>query len=91
MGRYGLRAVGIDSLLNMDSGAAVSVTVDFVPPDPDIAEVTYVSADFDGNGMIEGLEMQSAAGDVVVFSDSLVTLTFEMTETSGHPLDSIVP
>ena len=89
MGRYGLRAVGIDSLLNMDSGATVSQIVDFVPPDPDIAEVTYVSADFDGNGMIEGLEMQSAAGDVVVFSESLVTLTVEIMERSDHPLTSI--
>ena len=90
LGSYGLRAVGIDSLLNMDSGAPISVKVDLVPPDPDIAEVTYVTSDFDGNGVPEGLEMQSAAGDVVVFSDSLVTLTVEMTERTVHPLASIV-
>ena len=90
LGTYGLRAVGIDSLLNMDSDAPVSVTVEFVEPDPDIAEITYVSADFDGDGMLEGLEMQSAAGDVVLFSESMVELTVYMTETSGHPLDSIV-
>ena len=90
LGTYGLRAVGIDSLLNMDSGAPVSVVVDLVPPDPDIAEVTYVTSDFDGNGVIEGLEMQSAAGDVVVYAESLVTLTVEVMERTDHPLASIV-
>lgn len=90
LGRYGLRAVGIDSLLNMDSGAPVSVKVDLVPPDPDIAEVTYVTSDFDRNGVIEGLEMQSAAGDVVVYSESLVTLTVDIMERTDHPLASIV-
>ena len=63
--------------------------VDLVPPDPDIAAVTYVTSDFDGNNTIEGLEMQSAAGDVVVFSDSLVTLTVEIMERTAHPLTSI--
>lgn len=90
LGTYGLRAVGIDTLLNMDSDAPVGVMVDLVPPDPDIAEVTYVTSDFDGNNTIEGLEMQSAAGDVVVFSDSLVTLTVEMMARTAHPLTSIV-
>ncbi len=90
LGTYGLRAVGIDSLLNMDSGAPVGVVVDLVPPDPDMAEVTYVTSDFDGNGVIEGLEMQSAAGDVVVYSESLVTLTVEVIERTAHPLASIV-
>lgn len=90
LGRYGIRAVGIDSLLNMDSGAPMSVTVELVPPDPDIAEVTYVTADFDGNGKFEGLEMQPASGDVVIFSDSKVTLTVDMIERTAHPLTSIV-
>ncbi len=89
LGRYGLRAVGIDSLLNMDSGAPVGVVVDLVTPDPDIAEVTYVTSDFDGDGVIEGLETQAAAGDVVVYSDSLVTLTVEIMERTDHPLASI--
>ncbi len=89
LGRYGLRAVGIDSLLNMDSGRGPGVVVDLVPPDPDIAEVSYVTADFDGNGVITGLEMQSTAGDVAVFSDSLVTLTVDVVERTVHPLASI--
>ena len=89
LGRYGLRAVGIDSLLNMDSGRGPGVVVDLVPPDPDIAMVSYVTADFDGNGVIEGLEMQSTAGDVAVFSDSLVTLTVDVVERTDHPLASI--
>ena len=90
LGRYGLRAVGIDSLLNMDSGIPASVVVDIVPPDPDIAMVSSVAADFDGNGVIEGLEIQSTAGDVVVFSDSIVTLTVDVVERTVHPLMSIV-
>ena len=89
LGTYGLRAVGIDSLLNMDSGRGPGVVVDIVKPDPDIAEISYVSADFDGNGAIEGLEMQSAAGDIAVFSDSLVTLTVDIVERTPHPLASI--
>lgn len=89
LGTYGLRAVGIDSLLNMDSRRGPGVVVDLVPPDSDIAEVSYVTADFDGNSVIEGLEMQSTVGDVVVFSDSLVTLTVDVVERSVHPLASI--
>ena len=89
-GTYGLRAVGIDSLLNMDSGRGPGVVVDLVPPDPDIAMVSSVTADFDGNGVIEGLETQSTAGDVVVFSDSLVTLTVDVVKRTVHPLMSIV-
>ena len=88
-GTYGLRVVGIDNILNADSSRGPGVVVDLVPPDPDIAEVSYVTADFDGNGAIEGLEMQSTAGDVVVFSDSLVTLTVDVVERTDHPLVSI--
>ena len=90
LGTYGLRAVGIDSLLNMDSGRGPGVVVELVPPDPDIAMVSSVAADFDGNGVIEGLEIQSTAGDVVVFSDSIVTLTVDVVERTDHPLASIV-
>ena len=89
LGTYGLRAVGIDSLLNMDSSRGPSVIVELVPPDPDIVVVSSVQADFDGNGVIEGLEMQSTAGDVVVFSDSMVTLTVDVVERTRHPLTSI--
>ena len=89
LGRYGLRAVGIDSLLNMDSARMAGVVVDLVPPDPDVAMVSYVTADFDGNGAIEGLETQSTAGDVAIFSDSLVTLTVDVVERTMHPLASI--
>ena len=86
MGRYGLRAVGIDSLLNMDSGRGPGVVVDIVPPDPDRTMISSVQADFDGNGVIEGFEMQSTAGDVVVFSDSMATLTVDVIERTMHPL-----
>ena len=90
LGTYGLRAVGIDSLLNMDSGRGPGAVVDLVTPDPDIAMVSSVAADFDGNGAIAGLETQSTAGDVVVFSDSIVTLTVDVVERTVHPLMSIV-
>ena len=89
LGRYGLRVVGIDSLLNMDSAKMAGVVVDLVPPDPDVAMVSAVQSDFDGNGVIEGLEMQYTAGDVVVFSDSIVTLVVDMVERTDHPLASI--
>ena len=89
IGTYGLRAVGIDSLLNMDSARMAGVVVDLVPRDPDVALVTSVQSDFDGNGVIEGLEMQSTSGDVVVFSDSIVTLVVDMVERTDHPLASI--
>ena len=87
MGRYGLRAVGIDSLLNMDSGRGPGVMVDIVPPDPDRTMISSVQVDFDGNGVIdEDSEMQSTAGDVVVFSDSMATLTVDVIERTMHPL-----
>ena len=86
MGRYGLRAVGIDSLLNMDSARMPGVVVDIVPPDPDRTMISSVQADFDGNGVIEDFEMQSTAGDVVVFSDSMATLTVDVIERTMHPL-----
>ena len=89
IGTYGLRAVGIDSLLNMDSGRGHDVVVDLVPPDPDIALVTSVQSDFDGNGVIEGLEMQYTSGDVAVFSDSMVELTVYMRQRTDHPLASV--
>ena len=89
MGTYGLRAVGIDSHLKYGLKQRPGVVVDLVPPDPDVAMVSYVTADFDGNGAIEGLETQSTAGDVVVFSDSLVTLTVDVVERTMHPLASI--
>ena len=90
LGTYGLRAVGIDSLLNMDSGRGPGVVVELVPREEDIAMVSAVTADFDDNGAIEGLEIQSTAGDVVVFSDSIVTLTVDVVERTVHPLESIV-
>ncbi len=89
LGTYGLRAVGIDSLLNMDSGRGPDVVVELVPPDSDVAVVTSVQSDFDGNGVIEGLEMQYTSGDVVVFSNSVVELTVRMEKRSVHPLTSI--
>ena len=89
LGTYGLRAVGIDSLLNMDSGRGPGVVVELVTPDPDVALITSVQSDFDGNGAIEGLEMQYTSGDVAVYSDSLVNLTVYMRERTVHPLKSI--
>ncbi len=89
-GTYGLRVVGIDNILNADSSRGPGVVLDLVPPDPDIAEVSSVAADFDGNGVIEGPEIQSTAGDVVVFSDSMVKLTVHMRQRTEHPLTSVV-
>ena len=89
LGTYGLRTVGIDSLLNMDSARRPDLIVELVTPDPDIVEVSYVQSDFDGNGAIEGLESQIAAGDIVIFSESLVTLVADVVARTRHPLVSI--
>ena len=88
-GTYGLRAVGIDSLLNMDSGTGRDLVLELVPPDPDILEVTSVHADFNGDGAIGADEMQSTAVDVVVFSDSLVTLMVDVIESTRHGVKSV--
>ena len=89
IGTYGLRTVGIDSLLNMDSARGPDLIVELVAPDRDIVEVSAVQSDFDGNGVIEGLETQSAAGDIVIFSDSIVTLVADVFARTRHPLVSI--
>ena len=86
-GTYGLRAVGIDNILNADSSRAAGVVLDLVPPDPDSAMISLVQADYDGNGTTDGpYETQSTAGEVTIFSDSVVTLTVDITERSDHPL-----
>ncbi len=87
-GRYGLRAVGIDTLLNMDSGKGHDVTVELVRPDPDILEVTSVHADFNGDGAIGADEMQSAAGDVAVFSGTSATLIVDVIKQT-HGVKSV--
>ena len=84
---YGLRVVGIDNILNADSSRGPGVVLDLVPPDPDSAMVSLVQADYDGDGAVDGpYETQSTAGDVTIFSDSMVTLTVEITERTDHPL-----
>ena len=88
MGRYGLRAVGVDTLLNVDSSRGPGVVVELVPAASDVALVTSIQSDFDGNGMIEGLEMQYTSGDVVIFSNSMVELTVHIAERTVHPLAS---
>jgi hypothetical protein len=89
IGTYGLRAVGIDSLLNMDSGRSYDLVLELVTPDPDILEVTSVHADFNGDLEIGADETQSTAGDVVVFSDSTVTLIVDTIERTRHGLKSV--
>ena len=90
IGTYGLRAVGIDSLLNMDSYRGHDLVLELVPPEPDIALVTSIQSDFDGNGAIEGLEMQYTSGkNALIFSNSLSHLTVYVRKRTTHPLDSI--
>ena len=90
-GTYGLRVVGIDNILNADSSRAPGVMLELVPPDPDSAAVTLVQADHDGDGTTDDpYETQSAAGNAVIFSDSMVTLTVDITERSDHPLTIVL-
>ena len=91
LGTYGLRAVGIDSLLNMDSSTGPDLVLELVRPERDIALVTSIQSDFDGNGAIEGLEMQYTPGkNALIFSNSLSHLTVYVSERTTHPLVSIV-
>ena len=86
-GTYGLRAVGIDNILNADSSRAAGVVLELVAPDPDSAMISLVQADYDGNGTTDGpYESQPTAGDVTIFSDVVATLTVDITERSDHPL-----
>ena len=86
-GTYGLRVVGIDNILNADSSRAPGVKLELVSPDPDSAMISLVQTDYDGNGTTDGpYETQSTAGEVTIFSDSMVTLTVDIIERSDHPL-----
>ena len=90
-GKFGLRTIGIDTILNASSDAGSSVSVDIVPPESDIAAVTRVQADYDGDGMMDGLfEMQYVPDGVTIFSDTMVMLTVEIMKRTAHPLESIV-
>ena len=82
VGTYGIRAVGIDSILNISSNT-MPRRLDIVPPDPDIAAVTLVHADY--------FEMEQRVEDgVTIFPDSSsIMLTVEMIERTDHPLKSI--
>ena len=53
MGHFGLRAAGIDSILNISSTTPPTL-LELVLPDPDNAAVTVVHADYDGDGTPEG-------------------------------------
>ena len=85
-GTYGLRVVGIDNILNTDSTRAPGVMLELVPPDPDSAAITLVQADYDGNGTTDGPYETQAVDGAIIFSDSMVTLTVDITERSDHPL-----
>ena len=84
MGTYGVRAVGIDSLLNMDSSAMAGVVVDFVLPDPDSSMVSLTQVDFDNDGVADQPD-----GGMTVFSDTTASLIVGVTKRSVHPLTSI--
>ena len=89
LGHYGIRAVGIDSILNISSNTMPRM-LDIVSPDPDVATLTLVHADYNGDGTTDGpFEMEQSADGATIFSDrSNVALTFEMAATD-HPLKSI--
>ena len=88
-GHYGIRAVGVDSILNIGSNTMPRM-LDIVSPDPDVATLTLVHADYNGDGTTDGpFEMEQSADGVTIFSDrSTVNLTFAMAATN-HPLKSI--
>ena len=88
MGHFGLRAAGIDSILNISSMIPPTL-LELVPPDPDNAAVTVVHADYDGDGTADGRfeSVQNVSDGVTIFSDrSTVTLTLKITDATKHPL-----
>ena len=91
MGQFGLRAVGINDILNISSSTAPTM-LEVVPLEYDNAAVTVVHADYNGDGTTDGRfeSVQHVSDGVTIFSDrSTVTLTLEITERTKHPLTSI--
>ena len=90
VGSYGIRAVGVDSILNISSNT-MPMRLNIVPPDPDSATVTLVHADYNGDGTTDGrFEMEQSADGATIFSDrSNVNLTVEVIDRTDHPLKSI--
>ena len=91
MGHFGLRAVGINDILNISSSTPATM-LDVVPLTYDNAAVTVAHADYNGDGTTDGRfeSVQHVSDGVTIFSDrSAVTLTLAITEHSGHPVTSI--
>ena len=91
MGQFGLRAVGINDILNISSSTPPTM-LEVVPLEYDNAAVTVVHADYNGDGTTDGRfeSVQHVSDGVTIFSDrSTVTLTLEITERTKHPLTSI--
>ena len=88
IGHFGLRAVGIDSILNISSSTKPTM-LKVVPLESDNADVTVVHADYMTDGR-SGREQQVSDG-VKIFSDrSAVTLILKIAEQrTEHPLTSI--
>ena len=91
LGNFGLRAVGINDILNISSSTPATI-LEVVPLTYDNAAVTVVHADYNGDGTTDGRfeSVQHPSDGVTIFSDrSTVTLTLEITERTDHPLTSI--
>jgi len=92
VGEYGIRAVGVDNILNIGSNTP-PVRLAVVPPDADTAKVTFVVlGDYNGDGdTTDPFESGPANEETTIFSNTTnVKLTVEMTNRTVHPLVSIV-
>ena len=90
VGEYGLRVVGVDSVLNYSTDTA-PIRLNIVPPDPDTASIVRISlGDCNGDGDTDDRYEMGTPDEMILFSDTPnVMLTAEITR-QVHPIVSIL-
>ena len=91
VGEYGIRAIGLDNVLNIGSNTP-PMRLDVVPPDADRAQVTFVViGDCNYDGDTTDLFESGPAEGMTIFSNTTdIILTVEVIERTDHPLVSIM-
>jgi PKD repeat protein len=91
VGEYGIRAIGLDNVLNIGSNTP-PVRLDVVPPDADRTQVTFVViGDCNYDGDTTDLFESGPAEGMTIFSNTTdIILTVEVIERTDHPLVSIM-
>ena len=92
IGDYGIRALGIDTLFNINASAPYA-RLSIVPPDYDKASVTFaVIDDCNMDGDMDDLFESGPIGDVTIFANTTenVMLTVTVDHRSAHPATVMV-